>query len=119
MESWQEVKDRLVKSSGKQEAYFEFLSYRDILLLFISGMPVVDIADGLEIENDAVESCLLQYFPKYVIMKVDSCNPAYEYRRNKDSTVFGYALKEDGISSKVIELYYEACELFYKLDKEF
>lgn len=119
MESWKEVKDKLIKSSGKQGAYFEFLSYRDILLLFISGMSVVDISESLDIEEEEIRSCLLQYFPKYVIMKVDSCNPAYEYRLSKDSTEFGYALNEDGVSPKVIELYYEACKLFYELDKEF
>jgi len=114
MPSWKEIKEGL--SDIVSGDYLDFMSSRNILLLFISGMPVVDIADNLEVSEEFVENCLLQYFPLYGIMGiVEECNPAFIFRNSINYVDFA---KRTRLKVKAPEFYYEYCSLFYKLEKE-
>ena len=115
MQSWKEIKEGF--SDVISDEYLEFMSSRDMLLLFISGMPVVDIAEKLELDEEVVENCLLQYFPLYGIMEViENCNPAFIFRTKKNEE--DYTERIVGKTNNLL-LYYEYCTLFYRLEKEF
>ena len=116
MQNWSKIKDGF--SDTVSDEYLDFMSSRDMLLLFISGMPVVDIAEKLELDEETVENCLLQYFPLCGIMEVvENCNPAFVYRTSKNYSIdFRKRIKEKVTEP---ELYYMYCELFYDLEKEF
>ena len=113
MSNWKEIKEEL---SFMSEDYLDFMSSRDMLLLFISGLSVVDIAEKLELDTKTVENCLLQYFPLYGIMGVvENCNPAFIYRTSINYVDFA---KRTRLKVRAPEFYYEYCRLFYKLEKE-
>jgi len=115
MQSWKEIKEGF--SDVISDEYLDFMSSRDMLLLFISGMPVVDIAEKLELDEKVVENCLLQYFPLCGIMElVENCNPAFIYRTSMNYVDFA---KRTRLKVKAPEFYYQYCDLFYKLEKEF
>jgi len=114
MQSWKEIKEGF--SDVISDEYLDFMSSRDMLLLFISGLSVVDIAEKLELDVKTVENCLLQYFPLCGIMDVvESCNPAFVFRTSNNYVDFAKRLR---LKVKAVEFYYEYCNLFYKLEKE-
>ena len=115
MQNWSKIKEGF--SDVISDEYLDFMSSRDMLLLFISGMPVVDIAEKLELDEKVVENCLLQYFPLCGIMEVvENCNPAFVYRTAKTYTEFITSILAKTTNA---DLYYKYCDIFYMLEKEF
>ena len=107
--NWEAIKDVLLERVS--EEYLEFMSNREILLLFISGESAESISKNLNIDEKEVTSILLQYFPECGRMYVENKNPAYLYRRK---------ISMDSVLGKELgKLYYTACEIFYSLDSKY